>query len=179
MGTAELAFPEPSYHSRFAHLVPPTRYGQPLNQIVMSAEALDVPILMADPIALLLAREQCDRALDELRASGRLIGRVRRPVWRDSGGVRNVREMAEALHMSPRTLKRKLAAQGSCASTLVCEERRDRALVLLRSSELSIDEIADRLGYWSVQNFARAFRLWTGRTPAAYRREPTSSLDAR
>jgi AraC-like DNA-binding protein len=179
MGTAELAFPEPSYHRRFAHLVPPTRYGQPLNQIVLSAEALDVPLIMADPGALRLAREQCERSLEQLRSGGRLIGRVRGLVWRDSGGVRNVREMAEALHMSPRTLKRKLAAQGSSASTLVSEERRDRALVLLRSSELSIDEIADRLGYWSVQNFARAFRVWTGRTPAAYRRGPTSDLHAR
>jgi AraC-like DNA-binding protein len=175
-GTAELAFPEPSYHARFAHLMPPTRYGQPSNQIVLSSRALDVPLIMADPAALRLAREQCDRALDELSSGGRIIGRVRRLVWHE-GGIRTLPEMARALEMSPRTLKRKLAAQGTSVSTLVAEERRDRALVLLRSSELSIEDIAGRLGYWSVQNFTRAFRLWTGRTPAAYRREPASGLD--
>jgi AraC-like DNA-binding protein len=176
-GTAELAFPEPPYHARFAHLMPPTRYGQPMNQIVLSSRALDVPLIMADPAALRLAQEQCERALDELSSGGRIIGRVRRLVWRDEG-IRTLPEMAKALDMSPRTLKRKLAAQGTSVSTIVAEERRDKALVLLRSSELSIEAIASRLGYWSVQNFTRAFRLWTGRTPAVYRREPTSGLDA-
>jgi hypothetical protein len=81
-GTAELAFPEPSYHARFAHLMPPTRYGQPSNQIVLSSRALDVPLIMADPAALRLAREQCERALDELSSGGRIIGRVRRRLAR-------------------------------------------------------------------------------------------------
>jgi len=41
---------------------------------------------------------------------------------------------------------------------------------LLRSSELSIEEMSELLGYGIVQNFTRAFRQWTGETPAAFRR---------
>jgi AraC-like DNA-binding protein len=47
--------------------------------------------------------------------------------------------------------------------------RRQRALLLLENRDLSIAEIATRLGYTEVPNFTRAFRRWTGKTPAAYR----------
>jgi AraC-like DNA-binding protein len=61
---------------------------------------------------------------------------------------------------------------------LLREERRDRALLLLRSPGVPIEEVADRLGYWSPQNFARAFRQWTGTTPAAYRRSHANRVSA-
>jgi AraC-like DNA-binding protein len=49
-------------------------------------------------------------------------------------------------------------------------ERRDRALSLLVSPQLSLVQISERLGYRNVQSFERAFRRWTGTTPAAHRR---------
>ena len=169
-GTAELAIPEPSYHRRFAHLVPPVTFGQPVTRVVTSAEVLDTPLLMADATALRLACEQCEQMLDAISAGGRLVGTVRRLLWKRDGGLRSPLEIAEAVNMSPRTLRRNLALQGSSLSALLTEERRDRALLLLRSPDLSIEEVTERLGYWSVQNFTRAFRQWTGTTPAAYRR---------
>ncbi|HLK35782.1 MAG TPA: AraC family transcriptional regulator ligand-binding domain-containing protein [Polyangiaceae bacterium] len=171
-GTAEMAIPEPAYHARFAHLVPPARYDQPTNRIVMTEGALDVPLIMADPTAFRLAREQCDEAieLEALSLGGRLVRSARQLIGKPEGGFRSLDEVASALHMSSRTLKRKLARQGTSITTLLREERRDRALLLLRSPGVPIEEVADRLGYWSPQNFARAFRQWTGTTPAAYRR---------
>jgi AraC-like DNA-binding protein len=170
-GVAELAFPEPAYHARFAHLVPETVYGQRMHRIVLKEEALDVPLIMADPAALRLARIQCEAAIDSLGPTRVLADRVRRLVWKPQGGFRSLEEVAEVVAMSSRTLKRKLALQGASFSALCEEERRQRALILLRSPELSIEEVADRLGYWNVQNFTRAFRRWTARTPAAFRRD--------
>ncbi len=74
------------------------------------------------------------------------------------------------MHVSERTLKRKLAADATTYSQLVAEERRALATRLLRSDELSIDEVAARLGYSDATNFTRAFRRWTGMTPRAFRR---------
>ena len=164
-GTAEVAIPEPPYHARFEHLVPPLTYGRPTNRIVLRAEALDVPLIMADPVALRLAREHCEKALDSISSGGRLVRTVRQLLSKPDGGFLDLEEAAEAVHMSPSTLKRRLMLQGYSLSMLLQEERRDRALLLLRSSALSIDDVADRLGYSSVQNFARAFRRWTGSTP--------------
>jgi AraC-like DNA-binding protein len=53
------------------------------------------------------------------------------------------------------------------------EERHARALVLLRSSGLSVKDVAQRLGYSDVANFMRAFKRWTGQTPGAFRGEGT------
>ena len=125
---------------------------------------------MADAVALELARKQCDQQLDALSSGGRLVRSVRRLLWDRDGAVRSPREVAKAVHMSPRTLRRKLAMQGSSLSSLLGTERRDKAMSLLRSSELSIEEMSVLLGYGSVQNFTRAFRQWTGETPAAFRR---------
>jgi AraC-like DNA-binding protein len=168
--TAEAAIPEPSYHARFAHRVPEIRYGRPTTRALMKAEVLDFPLVSADPVALRLATEQCERELSALSAGGRMVRTVRGLFWRGEGGFRSPREVADAVHMSPRTLRRKLEAQGTSLSSLLDEERRDRAMMLLRSPELSVAQVADRLGYGNAQNFERAFRRWTGASPATYRR---------
>jgi AraC-like DNA-binding protein len=174
--TAEIGFPEPKYYGRFAHMVPPRKFGQRQTRAFFKASSLDAPLVMADASALDLARKQCDLQLEALSSGGRLVRSVRRLLWDRDGGVRSPREVAKAVHMSPRTLRRKLALHGSSLSSLLGAERRDRAVSLLRSSELSIEEMSDLLGYGSVQNFTRAFRQWTGETPAAFRRSIAGHL---
>ena len=169
--TADAAIPEPAYHGRFAHLVPEIRYGQPTTRALMRAEVLGYPLITADPVAQRLASEQCKRELLALSAGGRLVRAVRDLLWKKDHSLRSPQEVATAMHTSSRTLRRKLGLQGSSLSSLIDGERRDRALLLLRSPELSIAQVAERLGYRNVQNFERAFRRWTDTTPAAYRRE--------
>ncbi|WP_394829572.1 AraC family transcriptional regulator [Pendulispora albinea] len=173
-GSADLAFPEPDYFAKYAHLFPAVRFGQPVNQLVFDATILDLPLTMADPAARRLAVEQCERALDALGGDGRLIGRVRSLIPRKDGGFRSLDEVASELRLSPRTLKRKLAAQAMAYSTLLEEQQRDKALLLLRALDLSLENVAERLGYSDPANFTRAFRRWTGLTPSAYRRTLTS-----
>jgi AraC-like DNA-binding protein len=77
--------------------------------------------------------------------------------------------IARELHVSPRTLKRKLADHGTSFSAIRDDVRLQRALLLLDDRTLSVGEIATRLGYSELPNFTRAFRKWTGRTPVSYR----------
>jgi AraC-like DNA-binding protein len=167
---AEVAFPEPPYYARFAHLSPPVRFDRPATRALIDAETLEYPLVTADPLALRLAAEQCARELSSLGGGGRLIRTVRGLVWKPEGGLRSPADVASAMHMSPRTLRRRLESQGQSLSALFDQERRDRALSLLGSHDLSLAQVAEKLGYRNVQNFERAFRRWTGATPAAYRR---------
>ena len=173
---AEIALAEPRYHGRFAHMIPQVRYGQGQTRAFLKTADLQAPLVMADDDALILARQQCELQLEALSSGGRLVRSVRRLLWDRDGGVRSPREVAKAVHMSPRTLRRKLALHGSSLSSLLGAERRDKAVSLLRSSELSIEEMSELLGYGSVQNFTRAFRQWTGETPAAFRRSIAGQL---
>ena len=68
-----------------------------------------------------------------------------------------------------RVVDSRLAEDGTTYSALRDDQRRQRALLLLDDRSLSISEVAVRLGYTELPNFTRAFRKWTGMTPAAYR----------
>jgi len=172
-GAAECAFPAPEWLAR----VPvPTgemlRFDRPANRLLFPAELLDTPLVSADPVAVQLARAQCERELAMLVDAG-LPGRVRAALAAPEGGFRSVEEVARAVHVSTRTLKRKLAAHGTSYTAILDETRRQRALLLLEDRSLPLAEIASRLGYTELPNFTRAFRKWTGTTPSAFRRQST------
>jgi AraC-like DNA-binding protein len=77
---------------------------------------------------------------------------------------------AEFFRIGKRTLNRRLSEEGTDFRTLMDEVRFDVARHLLRSTEISLSEIALVLGYAEASAFTRAFRRWTGRSPRAWRR---------
>ena len=165
----DVAIPEPDYYRRVEHLVPQLRFGQPINQIVLSQADLELPLRTPDRAAMRLAVDQCEQAVQALGLNARIEGRALQLLL-EHDGPPSFDDLASAMHLSTRTFRRRLAESGVSFSELVEKARGERALLLLRSPELSLDEIADRLGYSTVSNFTRAFRRWTGLTPAAYRR---------
>jgi AraC-like DNA-binding protein len=173
----DVAIPEPDYYRRVEHLVPDLRFGQPINQIVLSQADLELPLRTPDRAAMRLAVDQCEQAVQALGLNANIEARALQLILQRDGPL-SFDELATALHMSSRTLRRRFTESGVCFSDLVEKARGERALLLLRSPELSLDEIADRLGYSTVSNFTRAFRRWTGLTPAAYRRSVKGRLSA-
>ena len=77
--------------------------------------------------------------------------------------------VAQALNLSVRTLGRQLAEEETTFLKIKEELRQKIALRLLRESPLSIDAIAEKIGFTSLTAFYRAFKHWTGGTPRAYR----------
>ena len=169
-GGVDIAFPEPSYFARFASLAPgPVRFDQPRHQLIFDKSILELPLVLSDPAAQRLAREQCERELEAIGPRTAIVAGVRANLPREDGGFHPLPRIAKKMHMSVRTLKRKLEADGTSYSELLEEHRRGKAMLLLRRDDLAIEEIADRLGYSDAANFTRAFRRWTGTTPKAFR----------
>jgi len=168
--TAEFALPEPVYSAKLVVDGLKMRFDRPVHRLTFDARSLDLPYLMPDPVALKLAREHCQQELDSLGLNAGLPARVRGLISKPGGGYRGLEEVAAALKRSARTLKRQLSAQGVTFSELRERELSERAMVLLGSAELSLAEIAIRLGYSNVTNFERAFHRWTDSTPAEQRR---------
>ncbi|MDF2447299.1 MAG: Transcriptional regulator, AraC family [Moraxellaceae bacterium] len=168
-------FPEPAYYQAAAHLLPcPIRYGKPVNQLRFPVKVLDQPLLLADATASQLAREQCEHELEAL-SSKPLVTRVRALLGENMSDMPGLEAVARRCCMSARSLKRKLAEQGVGFSELVAEMRRDEAVLRLAEGRLSIEQIAERLGYRDPANFTRAFKTWTGTTPRQYRDQMRSS----
>jgi AraC-like DNA-binding protein len=169
-GVGECAFPEPAFLRDLPLVRAHLRFDRPNHRLVFSTAELAIPLVSADPVATQLAREQCERELAALVDAG-LPGRVR-AVLVARGDMPSLPVIARELRMSPRTLKRKLASHGTTYTAIRDDMRRQRALLLLDNRQLSVGEIAAKLGYSELPNFTRAFRKWTGVTPIAYRERP-------
>lgn len=76
---------------------------------------------------------------------------------------------ADAMHMTPRTLIRRLKEEGASFQAIKDALRRDIAIRDLQMGRKSNEAIAQDTGFSSVANFHRAFRRWTGSTPRSYR----------
>jgi AraC-like DNA-binding protein len=168
-GFIDFALPEPDYYARLLRLGARTRFNQPVHRLVLDSAQLALPYTMGDPIALRRARNECERILDSIRGASQTTSQVRSLLNRGKGRLPSLGEVAAVLHLSGRTLKRQLAAEGTSFSALVDEERRERAILLLNSRTVPLKKIAGSLGYANVANFSRAFFRWTGRRPSDHR----------
>lgn len=169
VGIAECGFAAPAFLAQVPFAAGMLRFDRPQHRLRFARALLDLPITSSDPVALELARGQCERELAAIVDAG-LPTRVRTAVAArlDRGAPLPV--VAKELRMSTRTLKRKLADRGTTFSAIVDDLRRQRALLLLDDRALSIAEVAAAVGYTELANFTRAFRRWTGTTPAAHRK---------
>jgi AraC-like DNA-binding protein len=177
-GYADLAMPEPEYFARLGRIGDHIRFNQPVTRLVFDASHLALPYKMHDAIALQFARQECAETLDSLEGTQRTVARVRGLLNTKRGYLPSVVQAASTMHMSARTLKRLLASEGTSFSLLVQEERRERAMLLLRSRTLSIKDVARSVGYSNVMNFTRAFQRWTGTTPGEHRRSFADCVSA-
>ena len=96
--------------------------------------------------------------------------RVRTYLSQTEWGNANLSEAAQALHMTPRTLIRKLEADGTTFQAIKDALRRDIAIRHLQAGQHSVEAIAHEVGFSSAANFHKAFQRWTGNTPSSYRR---------
>lgn len=139
--------------------------------MVFDAAYLDLPVLSADPAAYRTALELCERQLAEREPGTLLVQRVNDLLFEaNGGGVQAPAQIARALGVAERTLKRKLAEQGTSYSQLLDRQRHTRTLALLRT-DASIEAVAERFGYSDAANFTRAFRRWAGKSPRAVRKQ--------
>ena len=73
-------------------------------------------------------------------------------------------EIAAAMGLSPRTLRRKLQDSDITYKDILNKVRTDKAIGLLRDNKLRIYQVGELMGYTNLSNFRRAFKMWTGKT---------------
>lgn len=169
--SAEFRFPRPSYAWRLEKLcgVRPT-FGATRNALLLDASTLDSPLPQADPVMARVCEEQCRRLLDRRRMRDGLAGQVRDRLLRNPGSMPPMDDMARELHLSTRSLRRRLTDEGTSYRALTDEVRQALAEELLMSAHMKLSEVAARLGYTEPAAFINAFRRWKGVSPTAYRR---------
>lgn len=170
-----LPFPEPFYYDAWRHRLPRIRFDQPVTQIRFPASLLAQPIASANPIAVQMAIAQCELELASLRGGNSLHDQVRRQLICQDGNYPDLNTVARQLCLSERTLKRRLQEEGLSFQALLDHVRESDSKRLLEQPQLSIEQVADAVGYRDPANFTRAFRKWVGCSPREYRQGQTRS----
>lgn len=166
----QLPWPEPAWSSHYrAYLGGDVSFGARRMSIRFPDALLDSPCLSADPQAFELARQECERRLQQGAAERDLASRIRRQLWQCESAFPGAEETARRLGRSTRSLYRSLAAAGCSYRGLLDEARTARACRLLHETDAPIHLIAERLGYADASNFSRCFKRWCGVTPRDYR----------
>lgn len=88
---------------------------------------------------------------------------------RDSRPFPGFELICRRLHMSPQVVRRRLAEENTSYQKIKDTIRRDTAQRLLQNPDIPVAAIAERTGFSETAAFSRAFKKWTGLTPAAFR----------
>ena len=156
----------------------PVRFRQPVGRVIVDAAVLRIPQLSADAATCELLEHYIETTLNHGRVYDELAVAVRRSLARlKSATMPTLAATARELGMSRRVLQRKLAARGTSFREFFRSVRYDLAITLLDQPDLSINEAADLLGFAEVSSFSRAFKLWTGLSPQAYRHQRRARRD--
>jgi AraC-like DNA-binding protein len=154
-----------SHHQRL--FAAPIRFGAPSNTLVFESKLLDLPLQSHDSSLCAALERQADELLGREPAHG-FKAEVRAALAAElRGGDPSAEHVAVALAVHPKTLARRLRAEGTTFRRVVDELRLQLAERYLRQPGLSVEEVAFLLGYSDHSAFHRAFRRWTGRAPRA------------
>jgi AraC-like DNA-binding protein len=137
--------------------------------------------MVFDPRYLALRPKRDEPALDRMlehalpltvrqyRRDRLLVERVRGLLSDPGRASATAEAVASALHVSVRSLHRQLANEGASLQALKDDVRRQRAVELLRRTDIPIKQLVRSIGFTNDKSFARAFKAWTGQSPSAFR----------
>ena len=167
----ELEFAEPPSTAPYSALLGTApRFGARRNAFAFDAGLLDEPLPQANPQAVAMCEEICRDMVTRRRRTG-ITQQVRLKIAQQLGRGAAMDEVAGALGLSTRTLRRRLAAEDASYQGVLDEVRESVAERMLATGLLTVDDVAQRLGYAEASSFIHAFKRWKGTTPAAYVRD--------
>ncbi len=162
-------FPQPAnpdyYHTAFAGTQ--VEFGARQIGLSVPAAICDKPLPGHDSALLHLAVRQCEARQQHLRHSGLLADKVLNVLEQQAVQIR-LEEVADQLHMSRRTLMRRLKSEGVSFQQLRDQTLSRRAAHLLALPHSTVESVAAELGYADAASFRRAHQRWFGRSPSEH-----------
>lgn len=157
----------------------PIRHDQTHVGLSFDARWLDLPVVQSPQSLREFLAGAPANLLIKYRDSGSVSERIRRLLYRrlDAGDL-SLEAVGEAMAVAPQTLRRRLRDEGHGFQALKDALRRDAAIAHLARPELTLPEIAQRLGFSEASTFHRAFKKWCGVAPGAYRLTHLAELPA-
>jgi AraC-like DNA-binding protein len=166
----ELIAPRTYANTIERHFGCPVLFGAARNALIFRASDAALPFVTRNAELLSMLAPHLDEVLKEQKGQETFPERVRTTIQRKLAGQRpKMQEIARELHISSRTLQRRLQDAGFSFQQVLEEARHQLARHYLNNSMLELNEAAYLLGYEDSNSFVRAFRTWEGIPPAHWR----------
>ena len=137
-----------------------------------SADFLNQPAVYGEDSLFKITEDLAQQRLMELRDEDPFLNAVRETVLRQlPNGLPKIDRVAAELEMSARSLQRRLLERNLRYQVVLDEVRRELCRQLIADRSLSLNDVADYLGFNDQSAFQHAFRRWEGTTPGRYRRD--------
>lgn len=163
-----LDYEAPAYAQTYRELFDcPVQFAHTRTELVFDAAILDWQFPQANPGLAGMYRRECERRVARDDNPVRVI---KAALSADQFQAIRFTDIASRLSVSPRTLRRQLKLRGTSFQAIITDARLHQARFYLADTALSIEEIAERLGYSTGSSFRRAFKHWSGQTPGEVRR---------
>lgn len=151
----------------------PTRFWQAQAAITFDAQYLQLPLRRDEKALQQMLQHALPLTVLQYRRDRLLVQRVRHLLDAQPQDTHGAEALAALLHVSPRTLHRQLKEEGATLQALKDEVRQSRATELLLRTQRPIKQVAEAAGFQNEKSFIRAFKGWTGQSPAEFRRSAT------
>lgn len=167
------AFERPEFHEDYAIVFPAQiQFDRPQTSISFDPQVLGpVEARGASDLNRFLQNAPRDWIFTQSREHTQSL-RVRTYLSQAGWENATLTQTAQAMHITARTLIRRLDADNTSFQTIKDALRRDIAIRDLQAGRKSVETIALDVGFSSAANFYKAFQRWTGSTPSSYRRKP-------
>lgn len=153
----------------------PVYFNNPENSLDIALTDLHTPLQQASPALLKTLEQHAQHVVATLTPQANLTARVKAIIQQQlsSHAVFTKEEIAKQLGMTTRTLHRHLKSEQTTFQQLLDLVRMEQAKYLLKESAMTIQTVAEYLGFNEVRSFQRSFKRWTGITPSRYRTAQT------
>jgi AraC-like DNA-binding protein len=163
----------PAHHAAYAAVFGGAeRFSQPFTGLELDATALDRPHLHSQPELQALIHAHAERHLSRLGQPPSFVDRLQVALRaRPLSQALDMQRVARELGVGVRSLRRRLVEEGTSFREVVELARKSAAFSLLRRPDMTVQATSHALGFANVSAFHRAFKRWTGLTPAQYREQ--------
>lgn len=169
---AQFPFAAPAHASAYAILFSgPTTFDSGTASIRFDAQYLTLPLRRDEKALQQMLQHALPLTVLQYRRDRLLVQRVRQTLATYAQQTHSAEALAALLNVSPRTLHRQLKEEGATLQGLKDEVRRARAIELLHRTARPIKQVAQAAGFQNEKSFIRAFRGWTGTSPAEFRKQ--------
>src|SRR6266850_6248207 len=153
-----------------SHFRCPVKFKARQNALIFSKSDIELPFVTYNADLVATFAPQLEAELTEQLAQKSFAEQAKGILKQVLAGQRpGIQDLARELHLSTRTLQRRLTEQGITFQRLLDEARRELARHYLLHSTRELNETAYLLGYEDANSFFRAFHHWEGTTPGHWR----------